>query len=374
MNTLSIDVETFSDVDISKCGAYKYAESPSFEILLFAYAADGGEVQVVDLAAGEKIPQEILAALTDDNVIKWAFNANFERICLSRYLSDVGFLRDAFLSPESWHCTMVWAAYMGLPLSLAAVGSVLGLEEQKMSEGKSLIRYFCTPCTATKTNGGRVRNLPCHAPDKWAMFKAYNKRDVKVEMAIQHRLAKFPVPNFLWDEYHLDQAINDRGIRIDMAFVDNAIAIDARSRDELSGRMKQLTGLDNPNSVQTIVPEEHSDFTVRTAPGDFPARTSSSKIFLKITWSIWKMSARLFGGKIFSPSTSSMILSQTFCRSLSAQPLFQRREGNSLSLTSQPSKHGCCHGLRESDGAWMFSRATATSTAPQQVGCSTVTW
>ena len=252
MNTLSIDVETFSDVDISKCGAYKYAESPSFEILLFAYAADGGEVQVVDLAAGEKIPQEILAALTDDNVIKWAFNANFERICLSRYLSDVGFLRDAFLSPESWHCTMVWAAYMGLPLSLAAVGSVLGLEEQKMSEGKSLIRYFCTPCTATKTNGGRVRKLPCHAPDKWAMFKAYNKRDVKVEMAIQHRLAKFPVPNFLWDEYHLDQAINDRGIRIDMAFVDNAIAIDARSRDELSGRMKQLTGLDNPNSVQQM--------------------------------------------------------------------------------------------------------------------------
>ena len=252
MNTLSIDVETFSDVDISKCGAYKYAESSSFEILLFAYAADGGEVQVVDLAAGEKIPQEILAALTDDNVIKWAFNANFERVCLSRYLSDMGLLQDAFLSPESWHCTMVWAAYMGLPLSLAAVGSVLGLEEQKMSEGKSLIRYFCTPCTATKTNGGRVRNLPCHAPDKWAMFKAYNKRDVEVEMAIQHRFAKFPVPNFLWDEYHLDQEINDRGIRIDMAFVDNAIAIDARSRDELSGRMKQLTGLDNPNSVQQM--------------------------------------------------------------------------------------------------------------------------
>ena len=252
MNTLSIDVETFSDVDISKCGAYKYAESPSFEILLFAYAADGGEVQVVDLAAGEKIPQEILAALTDDNVIKWAFNANFERICLSRYLSDVGFLRDAFLSPESWHCTMVWAAYMGLPLSLAAVGSVLGLEEQKMSEGKSLIRYFCTPCTATKTNGGRVRNLPCHAPDKWAMFKAYNKRDVKVEMAIQHRLAKFPVPNFLWDEYHLDQEINDRGIRIDMELVDNAIAVDARSREELTERMKRLTGLNNPNSVQQM--------------------------------------------------------------------------------------------------------------------------
>ena len=252
MNTLSIDVETFSDVDISKCGAYKYAESSSFEILLFAYAVDGGEVQVVDLAAGEKIPQEILAALTDDNVIKWAFNANFERICLSRYLSDMGLLRDAFLSPESWRCTMVWAAYMGLPLSLAAVGSVLGLEEQKMSEGKSLIRYFCTPCTATKTNGGRVRNLPSHAPDKWAMFKAYNKRDVEVEMAIQHRLSKFPVPDFLWDEYHLDQEINDRGIRIDMELVDNAIAVDARSHEELTERMKRLTGLDNPNSVQQM--------------------------------------------------------------------------------------------------------------------------
>ena len=252
MNTLSIDVETFSDVDISKCGAYKYAESSSFEILLFAYAADGGEVQVVDLAAGKKIPQEILAALTDDNVIKWAFNANFERICLSHYLSDMGLLRDAFLSPENWHCTMVWAAYMGLPLSLAAVGSVLGLEEQKMSEGKSLIRYFCTPCTATKTNGGRVRNLPCHAPDKWAMFKAYNKRDVEVEMAIQQRLSKFPVPDFLWDEYHLDQEINDRGIRIDMELVDNAIAVDARSHEELTGRMKRLTGLDNPNSVQQM--------------------------------------------------------------------------------------------------------------------------
>ena len=253
MNTLSIDVETFSDVDISKCGAYKYAESSSFEILLFAYAADGGEVQVVDLAAGEKIPQEILAALTDDNVIKWAFNANFERVCLSRYLSDVGFLRDAFLSPESWHCTMVWAAYMGLPLSLAAVGSVLGLEEQKMSEGKSLIRYFCTPCTATKTNGGRVRNLPCHAPDKWAMFKAYNKRDVEAEMAIQQRLAKFSVPDFLWDEYHLDQEINDRGIAIDQKLVRQAVAIDAVSREYLMAALKEKTGLENPNSVVQMI-------------------------------------------------------------------------------------------------------------------------
>ncbi|EJU25202.1 DNA polymerase [Selenomonas sp. CM52] len=252
MNTLSIDVETFSDVDISKCGAYKYAESPSFEILLFSYAADAGEVQVVDLANGEQIPQEILDALLDDNVIKWAFNANFERVCLSRYLSDLGFLRAAFLSPESWRCTMVWAAYMGLPLSLAAVGSVLGLEEQKMTEGKALIRFFCSPCAATKANSGRTRNLPCHAPDKWALFKAYNKRDVEVEMAIQQRLAKFPVPDFLWDEYHLDQEINDHGIRIDMELVDNAIAVDARSREELTDRMKRLTGLDNPNSVQQM--------------------------------------------------------------------------------------------------------------------------
>ena len=252
MNTLSIDVETFSDVDISKCGAYKYAESPSFEILLFSYAADAGEVQVVDLANGEQIPQEILDALLDDNVIKWAFNANFERVCLSRYLSDLGFLRTAFLSPESWRCTMVWAAYMGLPLSLAAVGSVLGLEEQKMTEGKALIRFFCSPFAATKTNGGRTRNLPCHSPDKWALFKAYNKRDVEAEMAIQQRLAKFPVPDFLWDEYHLDQEINDRGIRIDMELVNNAIAVDARSREELIERMKRLTGLNNPNSVQQM--------------------------------------------------------------------------------------------------------------------------
>ena len=252
MNTISIDIETFSDEDISKCGSYKYAESPNFEILLFAYAGDGGEVQVVDLANGEPIPQEILEALTDDKVIKWAFNANFERICLSRYLSDLGFLRTAFLSPESWRCTMVWAAYMGLPLSLAAVGSVLGLEEQKMTEGKALIRFFCSPCAATKTNGGRTRNLPCHAPDKWAIFKAYNKRDVEAEMAIQQRLSKFPVPDFLWDEYHLDQEINDRGIRIDMELVDNAITVDAHSREELTDRMKRLTGLNNPNSVQQM--------------------------------------------------------------------------------------------------------------------------
>jgi len=265
MKTLSLDLETFSSIDIGKCGVYKYAESPDFEILLFGYSVDGGEVHVVDLASGETIPQEILDTLTDDSIIKWAFNANFERICLSRYLSDLGILLDPFhdnhplstdcarfLNPESWRCTMVWAAYMGLPLSLAAVGSALGLEEQKMTEGKSLIRYFCSPCAPTKANGGRKRNLPRHAPDKWETFKAYNRRDVEVEMAIQARLAKFPVPDFVWDEYHLDQEINDRGIRIDMKLVDQAISIDTRSREDLTEEMKRLTGLDNPNSVQQM--------------------------------------------------------------------------------------------------------------------------
>lgn len=265
MKTLSLDLETFSSIDIGKCGVYKYAESPDFEILLFGYSVDGSEVHVIDLANGETIPQEILDALTDDNVIKWAYNANFERVCLSRYLSDLGVLLDPFhdnhplstecarfLNPKSWRCTMVWAAYMGLPLSLAAVGSVLGLEEQKMTEGKSLIRYFCSPCAPTKANGGRKRNLPCHAPDKWETFKAYNRRDVEVEMAIQARLAKFPVPDFVWDEYHLDQEINDRGIRIDMELVDRAIGVDTRSREDLTEGMKRLTGLDNPHSVHQM--------------------------------------------------------------------------------------------------------------------------
>ena len=262
MKSISIDLESFSSVDIAKCGAYKYAESPDFEILLFGYSVDGGEVHVVDLACGETIPQEILDALTDDNIIKWAFNANFERVCLSHYLSDMGVSLDPFhdhhplstecarfLNPIGWRCTMVWSAYMGLPLSLAAVGKVLGLEEQKMSEGKSLIRYFCSPCAPTKANGGRTRNLPCHAPDKWRLFKKYNIRDVESEMAIQRRLSKFPVPDFVWDEYHLDQEINDRGIRIDLELVDRAIDFDARSHKSLMARMKKLTGLDNPNSV-----------------------------------------------------------------------------------------------------------------------------
>ena len=246
---LSCDIETYSGANISKCGAYKYAESPDFEILLFGYAVDGGEVQVVDLARGEQIPAEILAALTDDSVAKWAFNANFERVCLSRYL---GYPTGQYLKPDSWKCSMVWSAYMGLPLSLEGVGAVLGLEKQKLTEGKELIKYFCQPCAPTGSNGGRTRNMPKDAPDKWEMFKRYNKRDVETEMSIQARLAKYPVPDSVWDEYHIDQEINDRGVTLDMELVRQAIQMDGRSRSELTQAMRKLTALDNPNSVQQM--------------------------------------------------------------------------------------------------------------------------
>ena len=249
MKTLSIDIETYSDQPLNKTGVYRYVESPVFEILLFSYSVDGGPVQIVDLACGEKIPAEILSALTDDSVIKWAFNASFERICLSRYLS---YPTGDYLEPDSWRCSMVWAATMGLPLSLEGVGAVLGLEKQKLTEGKELIKYFCQPCAPTKTNGQRTRNLPAHAPDKWLAFKKYNIRDVEVEMSIQTRLAKFPVPDSVWDEYHLDQEINDRGVALDMELVKQAIQMDGRSRSELTRAMKELTELDNPNSVQQM--------------------------------------------------------------------------------------------------------------------------
>ena len=202
IKTLSIDLETFSDVDLAKCGVYRYVESPAFEILLFGVSVNGGDVVVYDLAQGEKIPAEILTALTDTSVIKWAFNATFERVCLSKYL---GLPSGEYLDPQSWRCSMIWSAYMGLPLSLAGAGAVLGLPEQKLKEGKELIKYFCVPCTPTKANGFRTRNLPEHAPEKWAQFKAYNKRDVEVEMSIQDKLRKFPVPDFVWEEYTLDQ-------------------------------------------------------------------------------------------------------------------------------------------------------------------------
>lgn len=249
MKTLSIDIETYSDVQLLKTGVYRYCESNNFEILLFAYSIDSQPVQVVDLACGETIPEEIIAALEDDTIIKWAFNAAFERICLSRFL---GYPTGTYLSPESWRCSMIWAATMGLPLSLEGVGTVLGLEKQKLTEGKDLIKYFCQPCAATKTNGGRTRNRPFHAPDKWEAFKRYNIRDVETEMGIQHKLRKFPVPNEVWDEYHIDQEINDRGVRLDMELVSQAIAMDTRSREELTAAMKDMTALENPNSVQQM--------------------------------------------------------------------------------------------------------------------------
>ena len=246
MKNLEIDLETYSSVSLQKCGVYKYAESPDFEILLFGYSADGGEVRTVDLASGEKLPEEVFDALTDDTVTKWAFNAQFERICLSRYL---GFPQGEYISADSWKCSMVWSAYMGLPLSLEGVGAVLGLEKQKLKEGKDLIKYFSVPCNPTKSNGGRTRNLPRHDPEKWERYKAYNIRDVETEIQIQGRLAKFPVPDEIWDEYHLDQEINDRGIRVDMPFVRRAIGIDEISRERLTEVMKGLTNMDNPNSV-----------------------------------------------------------------------------------------------------------------------------
>ena len=251
MKSISMDVETYSSEDLRKCGVYRYCEAADFEILLFAYSVDGGEVQLVDLASVEKLPEVIINALTDDTVIKWAWHANFERICLSRYLRDMGIIT-GFLSPEGWRCDMVWAATLGLPFSLEGAGAVLGLDKQKLTEGKELIRYFCKPCSPTQANGGRTRNLPHHAPDKWEMFKRYNVRDVEAEMGIQQRLSKFPVPDFLWDEYHLDQEINDRGVLLDLELVHQAIAIDERSRNELISAMREFTKLENPNSVQQM--------------------------------------------------------------------------------------------------------------------------
>lgn len=249
MKSISWDLETYSSVDLTKCGVYRYCESEDFEILLAAYSIDGGAVQVTDLACGEKLPQEILDALEDETVEKWSYNSQFERICLSRLL---GYPAGDYLAPESWRCSMVWASTLGLPRSLESVGAVLGLEKQKLTEGKDLIRYFCVPCKPTKANGGRTRNRPEHDPEKWERFKAYNLRDVETEMQIQKRLSKFPVPDAIWEEYHLDQEINDRGIGVDMELVRQAISMDARSREWLTASMQELTELENPNSVQQM--------------------------------------------------------------------------------------------------------------------------
>lgn len=260
IKTLSLDLETYSSVDLAKCGVYKYAESPDFEILLFAYSVNEEPVRVVDVACGEEVPEEVLAALTDDAVEKWAYNAQFERVCLSnwlrrnhpRHFSSYSIPEDSvggYLDPEAWKCSRIWGAYMGLPLSLKGVGAVLKLEEQKMEEGADLIKYFCKPCRPTKKNGSRTRNLPHHAPEKWSLFKKYNARDVEVELSFKARLAKFAVPDFVWDEYHLNQEINDRGILVDRKLVEQAILIDAKTKHSLRSRMQETTGLENPNSV-----------------------------------------------------------------------------------------------------------------------------
>lgn len=249
MKELGLDLETYSSVDIGKSGVYRYSESPDFEILLFACSVDGQPVKVYDLACGEKVPDKILKALSDEKVIKHSFNASFERVCLSRYLE---LPTGTYLSPEGWHCDMVWAATLGLPQSLEGVGAVLGLEKQKLTEGKDLIRFFCKPCAPTQSNGGRTRNLPHHAPEKWELFKRYNLRDVETEMEIQKRLSRYPVPDFIWEEYIIDQQINDRGVLVDMELVRQAIYMDARSREELITAMKEFTQLENPNSVQQM--------------------------------------------------------------------------------------------------------------------------
>lgn len=263
IKTLSIDLETYSSADLPKCGVYKYVESPDFDILLFGYSVNEEPVRVVDVACGEEIPESILKMLTDDSVEKWAYNAQFERICLSAWLRkhhpehfcSYSIPEDSvgnYLDPSAWKCSRIWGAYMGLPLSLKGVGAVLKMDEQKMSEGEDLIKYFCKPCRPTIKNGGRTRNLPQHDKEKWELFKKYNRRDVEVELSIKQKLAKFPVPDFVWDEYHLDQEINDRGILVDMTLVENAIAIDAKTKDYLRSQMQEKTGLDNPNSVSQM--------------------------------------------------------------------------------------------------------------------------
>jgi len=249
LKTISIDVETFSSIDLSKSGVYRYCESPDFKILLFAYSIDGGEVQVIDLSCGEEIPSAIVSALSDPAMTKSAFNAQFERICLSRYL---GMPTGTYLNPKGWHCTMIWSATLGLPLSLGGVGAVLGLEKQKLQEGKNLIKYFCIPCAATEANEGRLRNLPHHGREKWELFKAYNQRDVETEMGIQGKLSKFPVSAVEWDNYYLDQLINDQGIALDMEFVEQAILCDDMTKARLRQHMQNLTELENPNSVQQM--------------------------------------------------------------------------------------------------------------------------
>lgn len=241
MKQISIDIETYSSTNLNQTGVYRYADSDDFELLLFGYATDLGPVKVVDLTQGEKIPQPIVKALDDPTIIKSAFNAQFERVCLSRFVGHR-------LKPAGWHCSRVWSATLGLPLSLRDVGTVLGLPRQKITAGKELVRYFCTPCKPTKSNQNRTRNFPYHAPDKWQQFKQYNQRDVEVEMEITQKLERFPVPQNEWENYWMDQDINDRGIRIDQQLVNNAIKCQENFHDQYLQVSQKLTGLANPNS------------------------------------------------------------------------------------------------------------------------------
>lgn len=343
MESLSVDLETRSSVDISKSGVYRYVEAEDFEILLFGYAVDGGTVQVVDLANGERIPKEILDALTDESIIKWAFNANFERVCLSRYLSNLGMTLDPFhdnhplstvcarfLNPRSWRCTMIWSAYMGLPLSLAAVGRVLGLEEQKMAEGKSLIRYFSTP--------------PFHKPtgERWELFKSYNRRDVEVEIAIQKRLSKYPVPQSVWDEYVLDQEINDRGIRLDMPLVDNAVRIDLLTKEQLTDKLKALTGLENPNSVAQMK-EWLRDYGVETESLDKKSVTALLKTVQSPVSDVLALRQQLAKSSV----KKYQAMQNTVCADGRARGMFQfyganrtgRFSGRHIQLQNLPQNH-----------------------------------
>ena len=249
INTLAIDIESFSSADLAKAGVYRYSEDPGFRILLFGYAVNDGEVNVIDLASGEEIPSEIINAIRDENVIKWAHNASFERVCLSRYLR---LPPHEYLPPESWRCSMVWSAYLGLPLSLKDIGRVLRLEEQKIDEGRKLIRLFCSPTIPSAKNGYFQRNLPEFFPEEWQRFIEYNRRDVEVEIAIARKLSPFPVPDFIWDEYHLSEQINDRGVLVDTAFARKAIELDDAAKREIISRMQVITGLENPGSVQQL--------------------------------------------------------------------------------------------------------------------------
>ncbi|MBT9173135.1 MAG: DNA polymerase I, thermostable [Syntrophomonadaceae bacterium] len=246
IRTLFCDIETYSSENLTKCGTYRYSEASDFEILLFGYSVNESEINVVDLACGETIPEKIIKAIQDPDVVKYAHNSSFERICMSKYLN---LSQGRYLDPQSWRCTMTWAAYMGLPLSLEGVGAVLRLDKKKLKEGKDLIKYFCQPCSSTKSNGGRSRNYPYHDAEKWERFKEYNKRDVEAELAIKQKLEKYPVPEYVWDEYHTSESINDRGVALDMTLVKEAIKMDGRSRSELTEAMKKLTELENPNSV-----------------------------------------------------------------------------------------------------------------------------